>query len=464
MSEEKIKKLIIVLSILFVVLIIFIVIMIKQKGTDQQSNTNLVENIVDNSVNENQINTTPQDEISSDPWVREENKEYKKLEEVTDLYSYFLMKQCLANYYNSVVTELSFNTETKEKILNIIDKEAKETLNIDYNNILNLYDGFNNTEFCIDKIYKQELDENKDIYVVYHRLQKDSESNTTTQNTVILVKIDKKNSTFSIYPYEYLQTLNYLSLGQDDVIKIDNLDEITENNSNIYEFNVDLEDDQVSITEFYRRFKFDVQFDVEGLYSKINEEYKNLKFPTLEDFIQYINKNKEDILSNRIIKYEVNKYDDYRDYVVICKEEKPYIFSATNIMNYTILLDKYTVLTKKYADTYEQAFTGSQTKYCISRVIQAINDKNYEFVYQRLNPIQKNNYYRNIEDFKEFIVNNFYEVNNFEVDENYLEVSDKVYQYQVKVTDATGNEFTYKSFTMAVTVREDTDFYISIIN
>lgn len=484
MNKEAIKKIIVILVLVLICLIAWIILYVREKAdSNEESNENNISNSINNAttnnINENEFNTTIIEAEPVDSWIKDETKGKEKLEEVSDLYSYFLMKQCISNYYNPEVGELALNmtsieeqeqakkmmtAETQIQALNMIDIEAQNKLNINQDNVLNLYNDFGYPEFNIDKIYKQKLDENKDVYVVYHRLQKNTQSNSSTINTVLSVKIDKKNIAFSIYPYEYLRATNCLELGEGDVITLNNLNEIEQNDANIYGSNIDLEDDQLCITEFYNRYRFDVKYDVKGLYDKINEEYKSLKFPNFNDFQQYINENRENILKTGIAKYEVNKYDDYRDYIVIDKNGMPYIFSAKSIMDYTILLDKYTVLTKKYAEQYENALTGAQTKYCINRIIQAINDKNYEFVYQKLNTIQKNNYYRNIEDFKEFIINNFYEKNNFEVDEDYLEVGSKVNQYNVKITDATESEFTYRKFTMTVTIKDDTDFEISITN
>lgn len=49
-------------------------------------------------------------------------------------------------------------------------------------------------------------------------------------------------------------------------------------------------------------------------------------------------------------------------------------------------------------------------------------------------------------------------------DDNYLIISDNVYQFTVTIRDATGGEFTYSKFTMAVTLKDDADFIISIVN
>ena len=63
-------------------------------------------------------------------------------------------------------------------------------------------------------------------------------------------------------------------------------------------------------------------------------------------------------------------------------------------MNYTILLDDYLIVEDK--ENYDALLPQVQAEYCVKRVIDSINDGNYEFVYDKLNEIQKNNYYKNI--------------------------------------------------------------------
>ena len=69
----------------------------------------------------------------------------------------------------------------------------------------------------------------------------------------------------------------------------------------------------------------------------------------------------------------------------------------------------------------------------------------------------------NIDEFKEFITNHFYDEINYEIDDEYLMISSNVYQYNVKITDNVAeNDFTFRNFTMTVTLKENEDFVIAI--
>ena len=101
-------------------------------------------------------------------------------------------------------------------------------------------------------------------------------------------------------------------------------------------------------------------------------------------------------------------------------------------------------------------------KYCMDRIRKAINDENYEFIYSKLNPVQKSNYFSRYDVFVSYIQNNFYKRNVFDY-KKYTIVSDSVYTYNVNVKNEM-NENEYRTFKMTVTLKEADDFSISITN
>ena len=133
-------------------------------------------------------------------------------------------------------------------------------------------------------------------------------------------------------------------------------------------------------------------------------------------------------------------------------------------MDYNIMFDDYTVATQEFYKVYSSSLYSVRGKYCIDRIMNAINEKNYKFVYENLNPILKNNYYPTIEDFENFVTNNFYEKNAYEIDKDVKKIGKSVYQYSVKVIDnTTENAQYYRQFLMTVEIKEKADFTISIV-
>ena len=135
---------------------------------------------------------------------------------------------------------------------------------------------------------------------------------------------------------------------------------------------------------------------------------------------------------------------------------------ATIIVNRKINENELEVFLNPTRKNFHDPFLMPDMKKAVERIIQAINYGDYEFVYEKLNQVQKNNYYKNYNDFKEYITKNFFKENNYELGDDFLIVSEgKVYQFDVKITDATGEDYSYGKFVMTVTLK-DNDFEISI--
>jgi len=124
MKNDNTKKVIIVSIIVIILLIINVIYFITKIFNNTEKTNN------ENDVYEDRISQDESIPEDIDPWENEEivTTENLKLEKMTDLYTYFLMKQCLTTYYSS-----------KEKAFELLDVEAKQTLNITYDNFSNYY-------------------------------------------------------------------------------------------------------------------------------------------------------------------------------------------------------------------------------------------------------------------------------------------------------------------------------------
>lgn len=76
-------------------------------------------------------------------------------------------------------------------------------------------------------------------------------------------------------------------------------------------------------------------------YSLLNDEYKNLKYPTIESFNQYVDSID---FSNIILdRYGVHKCNAGTCYYLYDKNNNEYIFRAFSVMEYEVYLDGETV-------------------------------------------------------------------------------------------------------------------------
>ena len=465
------KKQVIILSIIIVLVIFIIIVMtiisilyLNNKkslninnsidiNNDYENNSIDINNEYENNSNLIKTNANENNEKSkgaldvieeNDLWKENEtiSEEKRKLSKVTDKYSYFLTKQSMTSFYIS-----------QYHAYNVLPIELRQY------DISNFYKDDNLSEFCIDSIYKASISGSKDVYYVYYRVQN---SNESAENKTALIKIDRKNLSFAIYPYEYLQTINYSSLKENDIISTDliNISDIERTELNHYKVDNISKDDETTLNELLERFQFDVKFDKEYLYSRIDSVYKTTRFNNnYENFLSFINSKKDDYIKDKLKSYQVYNLENYTQYIAQCKNDNIFVFNITNLMNYAVQFDMYTTVTPVYYKIYSSNFPKVQGKYCIDRIRRAINDKNYEFIFAKLSDTQKANY--NFDTFSSFIENAFYEHNTFEI-EKIEKITDESFTYTVKVTGPTGNGTSSTTFKMTVTLKENADFEIII--
>lgn len=456
-KPEDIKRLITVLAfiIIIIVLVIILILFAHKKSDDFPKNNNTSNNdTYVNNTNNKDDSVTNSNIIDSNNTDNntQSNINTGTLEKIIDLESYFWLKDRLSFYYSS--------NELEDPTM-LMDKTVIDELGLTVDNYRN-FNNFDGPIFRMDEIYKQNLNQNEILYVVKLRYGK---SEKDVKDSIVWVEKDLSTSTFSIYPYEYLRLKNYTDFKEGDTVPVDSNKSIEKNRENNYseEDEEDLEEDtKLCMKGLFERYKFDLLVDREHLYSILEIDYKNAKYSNLEDLKKYINDNRTDLYLDMISEYKVVNYNEYVEYRAICNSQRNYVFNAKNMMDYTVSLDNYSVVQNK--DTYNAFLPAAQAKYCVDRVVQALNYKDYDFVYSKLNPVQKNNYYKNVNEFKNYLSKALYEQNSYEIDDNYLIISDNVYQFTVTIRDATGGEFTYSKFTMAVTLKDDADFTISIVN
>ena len=441
----KVKsKLLIKIGILILLIVLMVVLMVisnisRKVGKNEKNNDENLNNIENQ---DDSYGNLEENNIQDDS-----NKNKKSLVRVTNTKKYFLMKQCIETYHSSAIGD---------KSLKIIDSNAKKEINIENLSVLSYYDI---PLFCIDDIYCQEINDNEKMYLVYYRVLN---PNSEVSQSEVMVRINTKNEVFSVFPYEYLKQKNYLNLSSNDVIDCDNLEEMNVDELTKYH-EKDSVEDIVYTKELFDRYKFDLKYDNENLYKKISTKYKEKKFNTVQDLKNYIKANQNELYDEKLTSYKKTKHENYTELIGYTDKNKSYIFNVINIMDYTIEFDSYLVVTQSQEDNYEKLLPQAQAKYCIDRVIEAINNKDYDFVYDRLNPVLKNNYYKNKEDFVRFINNNFYDTNSYELEKDYLMISSNMYQFDVKVYSTQTNELYFNWLTMSITLSDNAEFKVSIV-
>ena len=448
-KSNNIMKLIKILSFIIGILLVSILLYLNSKNekkTSDEISTNKSVNAVNvideenNNIINSSINTAS---------TENESLVISTLKPVTDVYEYFCVKEILNTYYKS--------KELKNPLM-IIDEEAIDKLGLTSNNYQNILTSMQASIFRIDEIYKQIYDENNSVYVVYHKLSSDSKN---IVDSAIWIRVNMEEKNFSIFPYEYLKLEKRTGIKDGNLVPIDFSKDIKKNENNVYKCDKDDMTAELCVKELFEKYKFDLLVDQEHLYNQLVIEYKNCKFPEYSDFIKYIKENEKDLKLDTISEFKTVDCGRYVEYQIISSKQKNYVFNAKNLMSYGVMLDNYEIVQDE--QIYNAFLPAAQARYCIERVVQAINYGDYIFAYQKLNTIQKNNNYRNYNDFEEFIKNSFYIKNSYKIDSKYIILSeDSAYQFTVNITNANNKNDVPKKFTIAVYLKDNNDFEYGI--
>ena len=466
--NKKLKIIYILIFVIFLLIVIIYAVISRYKASfnNENSNNNKKRNSYSANYNTNKdknekiangksdSNSNDGEKLDldviedTDPWGENApiDQEKLKLTIDNDEYSYFLVKQCLSMFHTS-----------KEYADNIVDSK------LDKNSITGYFAGKNGLSFFIDKIYKAPIRDSKDVYYIYYRLQNKDANGVI--NKQIILKIDKKNVLFSVYPYEYLKSIDYLNLKENDKISLDivSIDDLERNNYNKYNGRLIKKDDLIYVQELIDRTKFEIKYDRYTLFDKVDEEYKQVVFENdFSIFETFLNNKIDNYFKETFKGYQIYPQDNFTQYIAVFENTTThFVFNKNNLIDYTIQFDNYSVALPPYLEIYEENYPHIKAKYCIDRIRKAINDKNYRLIYSKLNSTQKSNYYKDYNRFETFIKTYFYKDNVFDYGDC-IKFSDDLYQYTVKAKDS-GNSLSYnRKFNMTVELKDDGDFRISI--
>ena len=149
----------------------------------------------------------------------------------------------------------------------------------------------------------------------------------------------------------------------------------------------------------------------------------------------------------------------YDKYIIKDNYNNYYVILEKGFLDYTIMLDNYTVLDNDYIQKYNSLDNKSKAHTNIDMFIKMINTKDYQHAYEKLDNTFRANNFGTIENFIEYIKNNFYDNNILTVDG--VEQKNDVYILNVTLSSNTSSiaEEMKKSF--VIKLGENTDFTMS---
>lgn len=421
------KKIIaIVISIIIIITIVLIILLTMKKGSEQNENGPL--------------------EGKSDIITITDSHSVEYADNRTNS---FAVNRIVEEYINYIVGERS------NELVSIISNKYIQDENVTINNVINKVKDENiqyseNYKVIVNNMYVIKESINLESYLVdltYCNL--DANKNYEIK---LIVQIDIENLTFCIMPYKYIQKLGYDKLKLGDTCTIEH-EKIEKNQYNIYKMTPISKNSTAE--RYFNIFLENLKYDMQKSYELLDTQYKQNKFKNVNEYIQYVQNNK--LQENAIKAYNVYTYDYYNQYVCIDNQNRYYIFNEKGIMNFTVILDTYTINLPEFTERYNKASDEEKVLLNIQKCFAAINDKDYNYVYSKLDNTFKSNNFKTLADFQKYISSNFFEKN--EISASNARKQGDIYMYDIKIRNEEGTKSITKTFVMRL--NENTDFVMS---
>lgn len=467
-AEKIIKSLILIILVIIILLIVLLISINFSKGSNDKQNT----------IDVNQVDSNNEDK--PDPPMYEEYSTSNKLESLSDIEEYFIIKNIIFNYNryrkNLNITEKDLDTHalkvTEEEKQKYIDEELKIQKNIAkealYSNLSKEYikeysiskDNINQklgiensiNNLIIDEIYVAKNTNSISTYFV-------SGFNISTENIdtfEVIIVLDTHNGAFSIYPDEYLKKHNYSNLKTGYELQI-STDSIENKTYNGFEYK-QIEEADIA-KEYFNNYKYRMIYNLNNTYEKLDEEYSKKRFGNKQNFIDYIEENKEFIISSYVSKYSIISNINTKEYRFIDTNDNIYMFRVYGgITDYKVFLDDYTIETANNVSEYNSYKERGKHTYNINKFIKMVNTRDYNAIYNVLDSTFKANNFSDVSSLKEYIKNNFYNYNYIELDTYEEKEGYNVYKYKLKNME---NEEESKRLEIAIKLGPDMNFTIS---
>ena len=405
-------KLLKILIIIFIIIIITILVLLLKLT----QNTNVENNNLDNNTSiENNNQTISSEDIVNNNVIVQNDNNLKKFEIVKDRKTYIEVEDVVIN----IITDMKLcNSDSSIKALYHVDgQELIDQKRLEIREMLN--DRIS-VECNIDAIFDSELFKNvimKETYTIERLYEKDINSNMVTYliygefsksktEYIFIVVLDKETKAYEVYLDDYIRN-NY---DLKDINSIDiKIDKIEKNKNNIINEYKQKEANKKIAQRYFLTLKTKLEQNPEEVYDILYKVYKEEKFKDKEEFYKFA----KGIQLSKFEQYKIIDKDNH--YEIICKDEldNTIIFKERAVMNYTVILDPYTINLETITEEYN---TKDEDKILlnIQQISQMINMKDYTELYKKLNSVFKTNNFKNIESFEEYINKNFYTRSKFE--------------------------------------------------
>lgn len=449
----KIKKYMIILICL--ITIISILLIITLNSNKKKTGEYLPEEFEKGSENTNDVNKTYSRISSNSDYFRVKEiiqRYYKNVNKVNGQKEEIIEYEVEGENQTGSLDTSGDKQKSKNILYNMLDDQYIKEQNISVENIENVLEKSIIEDFIIDEIYTVENSINVITYYVYGK----TFTNSNISNFAMIVVIDNKNQTFSLFLNDYIikNQIDKYEVGKIIENEIEAIKD-KEYNKTIYK---NIEDGEI-IINYYNDYKKLLKYSNNLLYSKINQEYKNAKFSQFNQFVQYISNNKLKLQNRNIVKYSKEKYDNYTQYACLDQSGGYIIFNVTSPTQYNIILDTYTINLPEFTEKYETATSQEKVLLNIQKCFEAINNKDYEYVYSKLDETFKTNNFGTIQNFENYIKSHLFEINKISATNG--KTQGNLYTYDLEIKDSLGTNTNIIKKTFVMQLKDKADFVMS---
>lgn len=397
------------------------------------------------------------------------NKIDPSLQLVNDRNEFYVVKTCIGKFYynyssifdtdnsEDVDTELSadeIKKESEKAVYDMLDTDYINYKNISEDNVSTKLEEVKKSVVNINQMLVSQKTDDVYVYIAQGKLREIKSGNIS--DFKIMVKVDAVNKTFKVLLGDYInQNYNNIKIG--DVLNINVDDKIEENYTNIYDY--EFISDEQYVTDLFAKYQEETLFDEDDAYYHLDEEYRNKRFGTIDNFKKYLHDNIEKNVTMKLSKYQRNVYDDYTEYICLDEDGNYYFFNESSIMNYSMYLDAYTIDSPKFVERYNNLNDADKGLLDVRKIISAMKEKDYKYIYSKLDTTFKENNFHSINVFGEYMNRILYDENDITV-ESYQHDGD-VHSYTISIKDKNNEASQSISKTFFVRLKEGTDFIIS---
>ena len=329
-----------------------------------------------------------------------------------------------------------------------VEKEVTKMTSKTTLNMLLKWLNSNEDDYCfVKEIYRLNKNEVEEyfVYVIQNN-----------ENKYFVAYLDQENNSYML---EEISNTEYEDVKNEKINnKFLQVKTIENNGNNEYTF--ELMSDVKIANMYFDIIKNILNSEPEVLYDILDTDYQQKKFGSIENFMEYVDNNKNRFTNMQISKYAKYTYEGYMQYVCLDTNGEYYIINEdTTTGDYKILLDTYTIDQPEFIEKYDSASDVEKAGYNIDKFITAINTKDYNYAYNHLAQSFKQNNFTTLESFINYVQNNFYSKNNYEI-KNGTKEGD-YYVYTVNITDAEQDTSKLVQKNFIVNIKDNREFELS---